>query len=748
MRTVLEQLEHNGIVVPAPPEPRGLVVNVRGVPRPLSPKEEEMVMAFAAKKDTDYVRDDVFVANFMSDLSAEMGIAPPLRHDEIDWEPLHRIVDEEREARARLTAEERKAGAAARKAAREEMKATYGYAIVNGRRVELGNYMTEPSGIFMGRGEHPLRGRWKEGAQESDVTLNLSPDAATPLGQWEQIVWQPESMWVARWKDKLSDKLKYVWLGDTAPLKQEREKRKFDKAIRLDTELDRVRARIEADLRDERPLRRRIATACYLIDALCLRVGDEKDPDEADTVGATTLRPEHVHLLDSGLVEFRFLGKDSVEWHRQIELPEQVRANLKELIEAARPSEGAARDLAQIFPNVSSRTVNSYLSSIVPGLSAKVFRTHHATVSVRRSLEESGVRKTDPEYKKWRAASLANVSAAILCNHNRKATGDWKKALERYAARRGTAQERIARADQAVQAARGRLDALREDASALPPASEATPAQVRARQRYNKRIATAKRQLAAARQRKKRAQDALGKVNSQQSIAGKKRTWNLSTSLKSYIDPRVYHAWGQRVDYDVLERYYPATLRRKYLWVRADDESAELPAGSDITVRPCMASDLGAVVALFAAAKEEHPHLDLPLAVDDVAERYLPSLGGAWKEAAIALDEEQIILAFAALGPEWTEGGEDLVDVLAINHPQFGSEALSALVAHHLNQALAARNALTPRKTLQLRPQDGAWLAAMPEMAEALGLDEYEDDEPQPAEDEDSDESDSPDADE
>ena len=44
------------------------------------------------------------------------------------------------------------------------------------------------------------------------------------------------------------------------------------------------------------PRRRMIATACYLIDALCLRVGDEKDPDEADTVGATTLRPEHVKL--------------------------------------------------------------------------------------------------------------------------------------------------------------------------------------------------------------------------------------------------------------------------------------------------------------------------------------------------------------------------------------------------------------------------------------------------------------------
>ena len=47
-----------------------------------------------------------------------------------------------------------------------------------------------------------------------------------------------------------------------------------------------------------------VATACYLIDALCLRVGDEKDPDEADTVGATTLRPEHITLHEDGSVEF------------------------------------------------------------------------------------------------------------------------------------------------------------------------------------------------------------------------------------------------------------------------------------------------------------------------------------------------------------------------------------------------------------------------------------------------------------
>jgi Topoisomerase IB len=42
-------------------------------------------------------------------------------------------------------------------------------------------------------------------------------------------------------------------------------------------------------------------------------VGDEKDPDEAHAVGATTLRKEHV-TLTSDEIKFDFLGKDSVRW--------------------------------------------------------------------------------------------------------------------------------------------------------------------------------------------------------------------------------------------------------------------------------------------------------------------------------------------------------------------------------------------------------------------------------------------------
>ena len=51
---------------------------------------------------------------------------------------------------------------------------------------------------------------------------------------------------------------------------------------------------------------------------LALRVGNEKDEDEADTVGCCSLRIEHIKLYDSfdgvgdNVVEFDFLGKDSI----------------------------------------------------------------------------------------------------------------------------------------------------------------------------------------------------------------------------------------------------------------------------------------------------------------------------------------------------------------------------------------------------------------------------------------------------
>jgi DNA topoisomerase-1 len=732
---LLKQLIHHGIIIPDLPAPLGLAIIIRGRRVQLSPKQEELAMAWARKKDTAYVQDAVFAANFLQDFSAMLGIEPPLTLEEVDFSPCYAVVEAERQAKESMTREERKALAAQRKAEREALKARYGYAIVNGQRVELGNYMSEPSGIFMGRGEHPLRGRWKEGAAHKDVTLNLSPDAPRPAGDWGEIVWQPDSMWVARWEDKLAAKLKYIWLSDTAPIKQQREASKFDKARKLESRLSAVRERIKTDLQSDDPRRRMIATACYLIDVLCLRVGDEKDPDEADTVGATTLRPEHVAIMPDGSVIFHFLGKDSVEWHKTLRPPEVVLDSLRELSANARPSSNAngesdhpTRGKPQLFPDISSRDVNAYLSSIVPGLSAKVFRTHHATRAVEQSLSSAKVDTDSPEHKKWFAATMANLEAAMLCNHTKQATGNWESARERYRQRQERAKERVLRAKHKASELSETLAALKAEAREQSEQASATGKRSSVLERLRGRIERTQTQLAKAREQRSKAQIALDKIKVQEQVAREKRTWNLGTSLKSYVDPRVYHRWGQSVDYDALGSYYPAILQRKFAWVRAEDEvDGDGATTGSLTVRTCLTSDLGAVAELFRAAREACADVDLPLMPEEIGRRYLPALDKEWQEAIIGVDvgDAGRALGFLSLGPVWESDGALAMNWSGVLHPERADAALANLLVDEARRRLQ-RYQVQHLITCRFVPRDPRWMAWSPVWEAALALDAQE----------------------
>ena len=67
---------------------------------------------------------------------------------------------------------------------------------------------------------------------------------------------------------------------------------------------------------------------------MALRAGNEKDDGEsADTVGCCSLRCEHInlhkHLEDKDyVVEFDFLGKDSIRYYNKVAVTKQV-FNLK-----------------------------------------------------------------------------------------------------------------------------------------------------------------------------------------------------------------------------------------------------------------------------------------------------------------------------------------------------------------------------------------------------------------------------------
>jgi DNA topoisomerase-1 len=323
----------------------------------------------------------------------------------------------------------------------------------------------------------------------------------------------------------LTDKRKYVWLHDSAGIRQDNDKAKYDKAQKLAEHFDKVRREI---------IRRTVkggdksATVAYLIFRLAMRVGDEKDPDEADTVGASTLRLEHIKFKnESGkeMIEFNFLGKDSVPWQKTLDIDSDetraLAASLKKFMQGKNPGD-------QIFDGINSRKVNEFLQTIMPGLTAKVFRTYIATMEVQRALSKENVDSKSSEPDKIYVAKKANLQAAITCNHKKGVDPKnpaAKKAMEKF--------------EESIKKRKEAIELLKADIAGKKWKTET---------------------------QEKRLKERLEKLQTQLKLQQETRDYSLGTSLRNYIDPRVMKAWLNYVELD-WTKIYTATLQRKFKWV-------------------------------------------------------------------------------------------------------------------------------------------------------------------------------------
>lgn len=528
-----QTLEHKGVAFPPEYTPRGITINIRGEKLALNRDQEELVYAWAKKKDTHYVEDPIFQENFLSDLKKLLpGNYKNITTKDIDFSVAYRLAEEEKEMKEQekerykaLPKEQKKKIYLAKKAERERLKAIYSKAVVDGIEVDIANWLVEPPGLFMGRGQHPMRGRWKPRVRSQDVTLNLGENAPVPEGNWKSIIHDHSSTWLATWIESLTCKRKYVWLHDSAALRQENDKAKYDKAKKLAEFEDKVQREV---IRRMMKGDGKVATVAYLILKLAMRVGDEKDPDEADTVGASTLRVEHIEfpqVKTRQMIEFNFLGKDSVPWQKTLEVDsDDTRAlyeNLKKFMQGKKPSD-------PIFDGINSRKVNAILQQIMPGLTAKVFRTCIATRVVQLQLSKAKVNKNSLEAQKIYVAKKANLEASIRCNHKKgidPKNPAAKKALEKFEESIAKKKEAIAKLKAEI-AAKNRKTELQE----------------------------------------KRLKETMERLQLQLMLQHETRDYNLGTSLRNYIDPRIMKAWLNYVELD-WTKVYTATLQRKFKWV-------------------------------------------------------------------------------------------------------------------------------------------------------------------------------------
>lgn len=289
----------------------------------------------------------------------------------------------------------------------EKIPSSYKTCNIDGKVYQVLSPMMEPASIFTGRGEHPARGKIKKLILPEDVTLNLSSDAAIPKcpvsgHSWGNIVHNNDAYWLATWKDSMGVQ-KYVY-----PNYKYFDKDKFELARDLKKKLPSIRRSIYALLEHEKIKLKQLGTALWLVDKHCLRIGNEKGDDTADTVGACTLRVEHIEFKANNVIILKFPAKDSIPYKKSFVVDQKVYKNLRQFMKNKSKSD-------QIFDLIDSSMCNRFLHKNLKGLTAKVFRTCHASRKFCNLLSSV----SENPKKGYRDA---NKKVATLCNHTNLGT--------------------------------------------------------------------------------------------------------------------------------------------------------------------------------------------------------------------------------------------------------------------------------------------------------------------------------------
>ncbi|XP_057262648.1 DNA topoisomerase I, mitochondrial isoform X1 [Pezoporus wallicus] len=514
------QLEHRGPYF-APlyePLPEDVQFYYNGKPLKLSLATEEIATFYAKMLDHEYTTKEIFQTNFFNDwrkemTSAEQKIIKDL--DKCDFSEIHKYFVDKNEARKALPKEEKQK----LKEEADKIQEEYGYCILDGHREKIGNFKTEPPGLFRGRGDHPKMGMLKKRIMPEDVVINCSKDSKIPEPpqghKWKEVRCDNTVTWLASWTENIQHTLKYIMLNPSSKLKGQKDWQKYELARRLKDVVHKIRAQYQIDWKSKEMKERQRAVALYFIDKLALRAGNEKEEGEtADTVGCCSLRVEHIRLhpeLDGQkhVVEFDFLGKDSIRYYNKVSVEKPVFKNLKLFMKNKSPAD-------ELFDRLKTSILNKHLQNLMDGLTAKVFRTYNASITLQEQLKAL-TNSEDSVAAKLLAYNRANRAVAILCNHQRSTPKTYEKSMQILQTKIDAKKQQVEEAQEELKKAEDEFNDTKD------PKAEAN-------------VEKKKKKL-------KQLEEQLAKLNVQATDKEENKQIALGTSKLNYLDPRISIAW-------------------------------------------------------------------------------------------------------------------------------------------------------------------------------------------------------------
>uniref|UniRef100_A0A8C3T2H2 DNA topoisomerase I n=2 Tax=Chelydra serpentina TaxID=8475 RepID=A0A8C3T2H2_CHESE len=537
-----KQLEHKGPYF-APlyePLPDDVKFYYDGKSMKLNVATEEIATFYAKMLDHEYTTKEIFQNNFFHDWRKEMTSEErkKIKHlEKCDFKEMHKYFVDKNEARKALPKEEKQK----LKEEADKIQEEYGYCILDGHREKIGNFKTEPPGLFRGRGDHPKMGMLKKRIMPEDVIINCSKDSKTPEPpsghKWKEVRCDNTVTWLASWTENIQNSIKYIMLNPSSKLKGEKDWQKYEVARRLKGVVSKIRSQYRADWKSREMKKRQRSVALYFIDKLALRAGNEKEEGEtADTVGCCSLRVEHIKLhpeLDGQehVVEFDFLGKDSIRYYNKVPVEKPVFKNLQLFMESKDPGD-------DLFDRLNTTVLNKHLQDLMDGLTAKVFRTYNASITLQEQLKAL-TNAEDNVAAKLLSYNRANRAVAILCNHQRATPKSFEKSMQNLQAKIDAKKEQLAEAQMELKRAKADLKAKKDVKS-----------------------------KAAVEKKKKlleKIEEQLLKLNVQATDKEENKQIALGTSKLNYLDPRISVAWCKKFGVPI-EKIYNKTQREKFAW--------------------------------------------------------------------------------------------------------------------------------------------------------------------------------------
>lgn len=428
---------HNGILFPEPYIPHNIPLLYDGKRINLDPESEEYATIYAKFTGTEYLNNKTFNKNFFSDWKyylKKSGLTEIVDFTKCDFSLIYDYIIKHKQEKENFSKEEKEKI----KQHKDKIEEKFKYAIVNGKEQSVGNFRMEPPGIFLGRGCHPKAGKIKKRIFPEDIILNIDTKSKIPElpkfysdRKWKKVIHDNTLEWLASWKDTITGKIKYVWLGAKSDFKAKSDLNKFETARKLKKTIGIIRKtnyeNITSPSTDEKT--KQLGCALYLIDNLALRVGNEKGEDEADTVGVCSLRVEHVNFLPDYKIKLDFLGKDSVRYVNTVSIDSNVYMVLLSFTKNKKKHD-------ELFDLINPSMLNTYLKSMMEELTAKVFRTYNASSLFQDEILSINS-KFDTKTQEDKINILldyynkANVKVAMLCNHQKNVSKSFNEQIEK-----------------------------------------------------------------------------------------------------------------------------------------------------------------------------------------------------------------------------------------------------------------------------------------------------------------------------